>query len=71
VGHITIADGTKIGAQAGVNSTIKEPNKAWHGSPEMPYMTFMKSSAIFKKLPEMQKQIAELQKAIKEINASR
>ena len=71
VGHITVADGTKLGAQAGVNSAIKEANQAWQGSPAIPYFSFMKSSAIFRKLPEMQKQIAELQKAIKEINASR
>lgn len=67
VGHITIADGTKIGAQTGVNSSLKEPNKVWHGSPEMPYMTFMKSSVIFKKLPELQKQIYDLQKEIEKL----
>jgi len=63
-GHLQISDGTKLGAQAGVNSSIKTPNQAMQGTPAMPYMLFMKSSAIARRLPEMQKTISELQKEI-------
>lgn len=68
-GHIHIANGTKLGAQAGVNSSIKEPNQTLQGAPAMPYMQFMKSSAIIRKLPELQKTVSELQKEIEELKA--
>jgi UDP-3-O-[3-hydroxymyristoyl] glucosamine N-acyltransferase len=64
IGHIHIPDGTKLGAKAGVQSAVNVPNQAWQGSPAMPYMTFMKSSAIIRKLPELQKRINELEKEV-------
>ncbi len=62
-GHITIADGAKVGAQSGVVGSL-EANEKVFGTPALPYSTFMRAYAIFKKLPDMAKKIAELEKKI-------
>jgi UDP-3-O-[3-hydroxymyristoyl] glucosamine N-acyltransferase len=70
-GHLTIADNCKFGAQTGINSSINEPKLVMQGSPAMPYMMFMKSSAIVRKLPDIQKTITELQKEIETIKKTK
>lgn len=60
--HITIADGVKLGARAGVNSSIKTENAVMIGAPVMPYLEFMKCSAVFRHLPEMKKDLDSLKK---------
>ncbi|MBM3440030.1 MAG: UDP-3-O-(3-hydroxymyristoyl)glucosamine N-acyltransferase, partial [Bacteroidetes bacterium] len=60
VGHITIADGSHINAQSGVSKSIKTPGKAVTGSPAHDYTEMLRSQAVFRKLPEMEKRIAEL-----------
>jgi UDP-3-O-[3-hydroxymyristoyl] glucosamine N-acyltransferase len=69
VGHITIADGTKIAAQSGVASDIKEPNTIVQGSPAFGIMDFKKSYVGFRKLPELMQRIQELEKQLKEISS--
>ena len=64
VGHIKIADGSKIGAQAGILGDIKEENTIILGSPAFDYKQFLKSSVIFKKLPEMKIRIDKLEKEL-------
>ncbi len=49
VGHISIADNTTIGAQAGVCNNIKEPGKAFWGTPAIPHRDYLRSYAIFKR----------------------
>jgi UDP-3-O-[3-hydroxymyristoyl] glucosamine N-acyltransferase len=66
-GHIEIADKVRIGAQSGVNASITEPNTTWQGYPVLTYINFMKSSALFRNLPEMQKKLNELEKKINEL----
>jgi len=61
-GHIRIADGTKIGAQAGVISTIKEENRTLQGSPAIDMKNFFRSTVIFNKLPELKTTIDRLEK---------
>ncbi|MDR1667773.1 MAG: UDP-3-O-(3-hydroxymyristoyl)glucosamine N-acyltransferase [Bacteroidales bacterium] len=61
-GHIAIAEGTKIGAQSGLNASIKEPGRTIMGSPAFDYTGYLKSSVIFRKLPELAKKIDELSK---------
>jgi UDP-3-O-[3-hydroxymyristoyl] glucosamine N-acyltransferase len=63
-GHISIADYTKIGAQSGLNASIKEPNTTVLGAPAFEYKGFMKSSVIFRKLPDLQKRIEQLEQKI-------
>jgi UDP-3-O-[3-hydroxymyristoyl] glucosamine N-acyltransferase len=64
VGHIKIADGTKIGAQAGILGDVKEENTIILGSPAIEYKQFLKSSVIFKKLPELKTIIDKLEKEL-------
>lgn len=65
VGHLNIADGVRIQAQSGVASSIKEPNRALFGYPAIPYNDYIRSYAVFKKLPELYKRINELEKRLK------
>ena len=63
-GHIKIANGTKIGAQAGILSEIKEENTAIIGSPAIEIRQFMKSSVLFKRLPDMNVKINTIEKEV-------
>ncbi len=65
--HITIADGSKFQAQSGVVQSIKKENGSYMGSPAFDFYTHMKSSIIFKKLPDLQKKINELEKQIEKL----
>lgn len=66
-GHIRIANGTKIGAQAGILSEIKEENTAIIGSPAIDIRNFMKSSVLFKRLPELKVKIDTLEKDVESL----
>lgn len=66
VGHIQIAEGTKIQAQSGVAGAIKEKDQAVYGSPAIPYGNYVRSYAVFKNLPEMEKRLRQLEKEVKE-----
>jgi UDP-3-O-[3-hydroxymyristoyl] glucosamine N-acyltransferase len=63
-GHIKIADGTRIGAQAGIAGDVKEPDTTIIGSPAIDFRQFMKSSVIFRKLPEMKSKLEKLEKEL-------
>ncbi|MBX3257972.1 MAG: UDP-3-O-(3-hydroxymyristoyl)glucosamine N-acyltransferase [Chitinophagaceae bacterium] len=67
VGHISIADGVKINAQSGVSKSIKQPNAAVTGSPAYDYTSALRSQAISRKLPELEKRIQELEAFIKQL----
>ena len=67
VGHLKLADGIKVQAQSGIASEITEQNTKWYGSPAIRYFNYLKSFAIFKKLPELQQEIRELQKQINKL----
>ncbi|MBO9700972.1 MAG: UDP-3-O-(3-hydroxymyristoyl)glucosamine N-acyltransferase [Sporocytophaga sp.] len=64
VGHITLANKTSIGAQSGVGKSVVTEGTAIHGSPAFEYKKFLKSSSVFRKLPELQKRIEELEEKI-------
>ncbi len=63
-GHVKIPGGTKIGAQAGILGDIKEENAVLLGSPSMDLKKFLRSFAVFKKLPEIQAQLSSIQKEV-------
>jgi UDP-3-O-[3-hydroxymyristoyl] glucosamine N-acyltransferase len=67
VGHIQIADGSKINAQSGVSKSIKQPNTAVTGSPAFDYTSALRSQAVSRNLPEMEKRIKELEKMVKQL----
>ncbi len=65
VGHIQIADFSKINAQSGVSKSIKTPKSAVTGSPAFDYTSALRSQALTRNLPEMEKRITELENQIK------
>ncbi|MEO7047193.1 MAG: UDP-3-O-(3-hydroxymyristoyl)glucosamine N-acyltransferase [Ferruginibacter sp.] len=64
VGHLQIADGSKINAQSGVSKSMKQPNTAVTGSPAYDYTAALRSQAIVRNLPEMEKRIKELESLV-------
>ena len=66
-GHIHIADQTHVGAQAGITNSVKQPGQTIIGSPAWDAKGFMKSAAIFRRLPDMYQKLNELQKEIEEL----
>lgn len=71
VGHIQIADGAKINAQSGVSKSIKDPYAAVTGSPAGDYTSALRSQAVFRNLPQLEKRIQELEHIIKQLMAER
>jgi UDP-3-O-[3-hydroxymyristoyl] glucosamine N-acyltransferase len=71
VGHLQIADGSKINAQSGVSKSIKTPNAAVTGSPAFEYTSALRSQAVSRKLPELEKKIAELEKLVQQLLAEK
>ncbi len=69
VGHIQIADGSKINAQSGVSKSIKSPNTAVTGSPAYDYTAALRSQALSRNLPMLEKRIQELEKMVLELSA--
>ena len=65
-GHIKIGDKVGIGAQAGVPGNVKS-NEQILGTPAIDAKNFMKSSAVYKKLPEMYATLNAMQKEIEEL----
>jgi len=66
-GHLKVAKGTKIGAQAGIAGDIKEENTTVIGSPAIDFRQFLKSSVIFKQLPELKIKIDSLGKDVESL----
>lgn len=58
-GHITIGDNVKIAAQSGIMSNVEDGEELL-GSPAFRARDFMRSFAIFKRLPEVWKKLREL-----------
>ena len=71
VGHIQIADGSKINAQSGVSKSIKAPNTAVTGSPAFDYTSALRSQAVSRNLPELEKRITELENLIRQLMAEK
>jgi UDP-3-O-[3-hydroxymyristoyl] glucosamine N-acyltransferase len=71
VGHLHIADGSKINAQSGVSKSIKTPNSAVTGSPAFDYTSALRSQAVSRNLPEMEKRLKELENIVKQLLAEK
>ena len=65
-GHIHIADNVTFGAQAGVISDVKEPTTLL-GAPAINAKNFMRSSAVFSRLPEVYRTLGQLQREIEQL----
>jgi UDP-3-O-[3-hydroxymyristoyl] glucosamine N-acyltransferase len=71
VGHIQIADGSRINAQSGVSKSIKLPNTAVTGTPAFDYTSALRSQALSRNLPELEKRLKELEELVKQFLAER
>ena len=71
VGHLHIADGAKINAQSGVSKSIKTPNAAVTGSPAFDYTSALRSQALSRNLPDLEKRIGELEKLVQQLLTER
>jgi UDP-3-O-[3-hydroxymyristoyl] glucosamine N-acyltransferase len=63
-GHLKVADGVKIGAQSGVGGDVKKENAILLGYPAFDHKDFLRSSIVFRKLPELKSKVEELEKQI-------
>ena len=71
VGHIQIADGSKINAQSDVSKSLKEPYTAVTGSPAGDYTSALRSQAVFRNLPGLEKRVQELEELVKQLMAEK
>jgi len=69
-GHISVADGTKINGKSGVSKTVKTPNTALDGNPAFDFTASMKSKAVLKHLPQLEKRIKELEDLVKKLTSN-
>jgi UDP-3-O-[3-hydroxymyristoyl] glucosamine N-acyltransferase len=69
-GHISVADGTKINGKSGVSKTVKTPNTALDGNPAFDFTSSMKSKALTKNLPQLEKRIIELEILVKKLSSN-
>jgi UDP-3-O-[3-hydroxymyristoyl] glucosamine N-acyltransferase len=65
-GHIQIADGSKINGQSGVSKSIKTP-KSVTGTPAYDYTASMRSQAVSRNLPEIEKRLKELEDLVRQL----
>jgi UDP-3-O-[3-hydroxymyristoyl] glucosamine N-acyltransferase len=71
VGHLLIADGSKINAQSGVSKSIKKENTAVTGSPAYDYPSALRSQALSRNLPDLEKRVKELENLVKQLLAEK
>jgi UDP-3-O-[3-hydroxymyristoyl] glucosamine N-acyltransferase len=69
-GHLTVADGSKINAQSGLGKSLK-PGSSVTGSPAYDYNKAIRSQAMARNLPEMEKRIQELEALVKQLLADK
>lgn len=70
VGHLEIANKTTIAAQAGVGKNIRKEGTVLIGSPAFERTSYMKSYALFRNLPELNKRIKDLEEKILNLRSS-
>ena len=65
-GHLTVGQGVVATAQTGIPNSV-EAGTMVSGYPAIPNRDWLKSSAVFRKLPEMRKAIGELERRLAEL----
>lgn len=65
-GHLKIGDHVNLGAQSGIISDIKD-GETIMGTPAINAKSFMRSSAIFNRLPEIYRNMGQLQREIEQL----
>jgi UDP-3-O-[3-hydroxymyristoyl] glucosamine N-acyltransferase len=69
-GHIQIADRTSFAAQSGIGTNINKPGTILMGSPGFEHREYLKSYALFRKLPQIQERLRELEEKVINLQAS-
>jgi UDP-3-O-[3-hydroxymyristoyl] glucosamine N-acyltransferase len=64
-GHLKVADGAIIGAKSGIAGDVKKENSVMLGYPAFEHKDFLRSSVIFRKLPDLKARLEELEKQVK------
>ncbi len=67
-GHVKIGDDVTVGARGGIAVDIP-PGQTVSGAPSMPHRDWLRSTLIFRKLPEMNQTIKDLKKKISELES--
>jgi UDP-3-O-[3-hydroxymyristoyl] glucosamine N-acyltransferase len=70
-GHINIADNVKINGQSGVNKSVKTAGISITGTNAYEYTKAMRSMAIARNLPDMDRKIKELEALVKQLLAEK
>jgi UDP-3-O-[3-hydroxymyristoyl] glucosamine N-acyltransferase len=70
-GHINIADGSKVNGKSGITKSIKEPNKAFNGTPATEFSSSLRIQAHTRNLPDLEKRVKELEKLVEKLLAAR
>jgi UDP-3-O-[3-hydroxymyristoyl] glucosamine N-acyltransferase len=65
-GHLNIGDNVLLGAQSGLKKDVKD-GEVLFGSPAIPIKDAMKSIAVYKNLPTLQRDVSKLKRDINEI----
>lgn len=68
-GHLTIGDRAIATAQAGIGHSI-DPGKVVSGSPSFDNKTWLRATALFTRLPQLQKTLKEIERRVSAIEAS-
>ncbi len=66
IGHLDIADGTKVSAQSGISKSITKPNEVYMGSPAFEASKYRKVYVHYRHLDNIVRRIEELEKQTKE-----
>ena len=69
-GHLQVEDGSKINAQAGLGKSLKVGSSVT-GSPAYDYNKAIRSQAVARNLPELEKRIKELEALVKQLMGER
>lgn len=67
VEHLQIADRTKVGAQAKIIKSITTPGTVVNDSPAFEYINTLRSQAIYRNLPELEKRVKDLEDLVKQL----
>ena len=65
--HVTIGNGVKVGSKSGIDKDVPD-GEIRFGYPALPGMQYHRASAVFKRLPELDKWVIALEKALTELN---
>jgi UDP-3-O-[3-hydroxymyristoyl] glucosamine N-acyltransferase len=68
VGHLSIGDGVVVTAQSGIPRSV-EPGTVVSGSPAIDNRGWLKASAVFARLPELQKRVRDLERRLAELES--